>query len=81
MPHFDRSGKVFEYHLNKELGITPFKCTVAGCAHAEFSPSARQRHLANKHGIGECILFNNAILFWISLRVCSKMLKLAEVLN
>jgi len=45
------SGKKFEYHLNKELGISPFKCKVAGCTHAEFSPAARQRHLAKMHGI------------------------------
>ena len=48
-----KSGKVFEYHTNKELGINPYKCTVAGCDHAEFSPAARQRHMANKHGVGE----------------------------
>ena len=55
-----KSGKVFEYHTNKELGINPYKCTVAGCDHAEFSPAARQRHLANKHGVGECQLTNFA---------------------
>ena len=46
------TAKAFRYHLNKEEGITPFKCTVEGCDVAAYSPANLRSHMYSKHNVG-----------------------------
>jgi len=44
-------GNRFKFHMNKELGIFPFRCKLDDCTFKGHSPSAVRTHQVHEHGL------------------------------